>query len=45
MQRRENAYLIQLFMIKKRGLSKETMEGYLRSVKRFMLMVNKPLTR
>lgn len=40
---KRNAYLIQLFMIKKRGLSKETMEGYLRSVKRFMLMVNKPL--
>ena len=40
---KRNAYLIQLFMIKKRGLSKETMEGYLRSVKRFMLMVGKPL--
>lgn len=40
---KRNQYLIQLFMIKKRNLSKETLEGYLRSVKRFMLMVNKPL--
>lgn len=40
---KRNQYLIQLFVIKKRNLSKETLEGYLRSVKRFMIMVNKPL--
>lgn len=40
---KRNQYLIQLFMIKKRGLSKETIQGYLRSVKRLMLMVRKPL--
>ena len=40
---KRNAYLIQLFMIKKRGLATETMEGYLRSVKRLMLLIGKPL--
>lgn len=30
-------------MIKKRSLSHQTMEGYLRAVKRLMTAVNKPL--
>lgn len=40
---KRNQYLIQLFMIKKRSLSHQTMEGYLRAVKRLMTAVNKPL--
>ena len=35
-----NKYLIQLFMIKKRDLSKETLTSYLSAVKRLMVEIN-----
>ena len=35
-----NKYLIQLFMIKKRDLTKDTLTGYLSAVKRLMVEIN-----
>ena len=35
-----NKYLIQLFMVKKRDLSKETLTSYLNAVKRLMVEIN-----
>ena len=35
-----NKYLIQLFMVKKRDLTKGTMTGYLSAVKRLILEIN-----
>lgn len=40
-----NAYLIELFKIKKRALKKATLDGYVRSVKHFAEMIGKPLDK
>lgn len=40
---KRNCYLLELFKIKKRGLSPTTIDGYVRSVKRFADVVGKPL--
>lgn len=40
---KRNCYLLELFKIKKRGLSPATIDGYVRSVKRFADVVGKPL--
>ena len=40
-----NAYLIELFKIKKRALKKATLDGYVRAVKHFAEMIGKPLDK
>ena len=40
-----NAYLIELFKIKKRALKKATLGGYVRTVKHFAEMIGKPLDK
>lgn len=39
----QNAYIIQLFLYKKRNLKDGTKEGYLNAVKRLLLLIDKPL--
>lgn len=40
----KNRYLVELFKVKKRNLSKRTMEQYLRAVTSLITVIDKPLT-